>query len=150
MWLHMGCVWEIPRPKMYNHVSGCRLSPRSKNPKKSGTLKFRYIYIFLYRSKLSKSYYYCKWGNGTKLKRISCRQVGMDPSLVQVKKIKKEDARLPSETSRQLPDSEPKCDKLKTSRSPPPLLMNLRLQVRFAILEYLLGHSVRLDSIREM
>ena len=61
----------------------------------------------------------------------------MDPSLVQVKKIKKEDARLPSETSRQLPDSEPKCDKLKTSRSPPPLLMNLRLQVRFAILEYL-------------
>ena len=61
----------------------------------------------------------------------------MDPSLVQVKKIKKEDARLPSETSRQLPDSEPKCDKLKTSRSPPPLLMNLRLQVWFAIFEYL-------------
>ena len=40
------CVWEIPWPKTYNHVSGSRLSPRSKNPKISGILKFRYIFNF--------------------------------------------------------------------------------------------------------
>ena len=55
MWPHMGCVWEIPWQKRYNHVSGCRLSPRSKNPKISGILKFGYIFHFFRTELTSKN-----------------------------------------------------------------------------------------------
>ena len=51
----MGCVWEIPWPKRYNHVSGSRLSPRSKNPKISGILKFGYIFQFFRTELTSKN-----------------------------------------------------------------------------------------------
>ena len=55
VWPHMGCVWEIPWPKRYNHVSGSRLSPRSKNPKISGILKFGYIFHFFRTELTSKN-----------------------------------------------------------------------------------------------
>ena len=55
VWPHMGCVWEIPWPKRYNHVSGSRLSPRSKNPKISGILKFGYIFHFFLTKLTSKN-----------------------------------------------------------------------------------------------
>ena len=55
VWPHMGCVWEIPWPKRYNHVSGSRLSPRSKNPKISGILKFGYIFQFFRTELTSKN-----------------------------------------------------------------------------------------------
>ena len=55
MWPHMGCVWEIPWPKGYNHVSGSRPSPRSKNPKISGILKFGYIFKFFCTELTSKN-----------------------------------------------------------------------------------------------
>ena len=58
----------------------------------------------------------------------------MDSCLVKVKKIE-EEAKLPSETSTNLPDSERERNhKLETSRSPPPLLTNMELQVRSATL----------------
>ena len=47
VWPLMSFVWEIPWPKRYNHVSGSRLSPRSKNPKMSEILQFGYIFHFL-------------------------------------------------------------------------------------------------------
>ena len=52
--------------------------------------------------------------------------------MVEVKKIK-EEAKLPYETSSNLPDSERERNhKLETSRSPPPLMTNVELQVRSA------------------
>ena len=55
VWPHMGCVWEIPWPKRYNHVSGSRLSPRSKNPKMSEILQFGYIFNFLVQNWLPRT-----------------------------------------------------------------------------------------------
>ena len=55
VWPHMGCVWEIPWPKRYNHVSGSRLSPRCKNPKISGIFKFGYIFHFFHTELTSKN-----------------------------------------------------------------------------------------------
>ena len=50
VWPHMGCVWKIPWPKRCNHVSGSRLSPKSKNPEISEIFKFRFNWFIFYKT----------------------------------------------------------------------------------------------------